>query len=299
VVEELRPDVVLAHGCWAYFVLGHGVKVGPPVGLFEHGIVRRDLLHRLAGLRAPDFILANSRATAASVEPVFERRRAAVCRCPVLPPRTTSNRSVIRERLGVLEHEVVVLQSSRFEASKGHKLLLEALASIDSSPWNLWYAGATAGPTERGLRAELAATAEARGVSSRVRFLGERRDIGDLLTAADVFCQPSLVKEGYGVGLVEAMSHGLPIVATEEGATSDPLVSTFGFLVKTETRSLSDALRKLIEDEGRRRELGTAARTRYLEHHRPEGAMDQFASLLESVLNKRNGGGTEAGAAWA
>ena len=61
------------------------------------------------------------------------------------------------------------------------------------------------------------ATSSATGLSSRVHFLGARRDLGNLLAAMDVFVMPSLW-EGLPLSMVLAMGAGVPVVATRSPA---------------------------------------------------------------------------------
>jgi glycosyltransferase involved in cell wall biosynthesis len=67
------------------------------------------------------------------------------------------------------------------------------------------------------LRGALEDRAAALGLSSRVHFLGARRDLGNLLSAIDVFVMPSLW-EGLPLAMVLAMGAGLPVVATASRA---------------------------------------------------------------------------------
>jgi glycosyltransferase involved in cell wall biosynthesis len=129
--------------------------------------------------------------------------------------------------------------------------------------------------------------ARSRGVLSRLTFLGERRDVGDILKAADIFCQPNLEREPYGVALVEAMSHGLPVVTTEQGATAVAFGPETGRIVRADAGDLSLALRELIGSPETRRILGEASRVRYVEHLSAEEAIGQLTRALEE-LTARN-----------
>ena len=60
--------------------------------------------------------------------------------------------------------------------------------------------------------AELRQAADRAGIGDRVRFLGQRTDVPDLLAAADVFCQPNTGPEPFGIAFVEALYAGLPVV---------------------------------------------------------------------------------------
>jgi glycosyltransferase involved in cell wall biosynthesis len=130
-------------------------------------------------------------------------------------------------------------------------------------------------------------------VSSRVQFLGERTDVGDILHAADIYCQPNIKREPFGIALVEAMSCGLPVVTTELGSTADPVGPSIGRQVGAEAGQLATSLAELIESRQRREELGAGARARYIERHSPDLALrdlvDAFKRCIEA--NSRTQGG--------
>jgi glycosyltransferase involved in cell wall biosynthesis len=283
-VQQISPDVVLAHGSWAYFVLGHGLpRRGTPVGLFQHGLSNGTLLERLAAFRRPAFVVANSDITAQIAKALIRGTRVVVCRHPVVLPPPSANRAVLRERFDAGEN-VVIVHTGRFEPWKGHLLLLEALTRIAHLRWELWYVAGQTRPLERGLRADLERLANTRGVSQRVRFFGERRDVADILEAADIYCQPNTGREPFGIALVEAMSSGLPIVTTDLGATADPVDPDIGRRVRVDPTELAAALGELIQDQSKRERLGSAARARYFERHSPEAAIEAFGAVLRSCL---------------
>ncbi len=95
----------------------------------------------------------------------------------------------------------------RLEPQKGHETLFRALKDV-KPPWRLDVVGS--GSLERDLK-ELA---ERMHIASRVHFLGERHDVGELLAASDLFLFPSHW-EGMGLALLEAMAAGLPFLASD------------------------------------------------------------------------------------
>ena len=101
------------------------------------------------------------------------------------------------------------------------------------------------------------------GISDRVRFAGERRDVAAILRAADIYCQPNVSPEPFGISLVEAQAAGLPIVTTALGGALEIVDDTCGLLVAPhDPDALAAALRRLLGDDALRRRLGQAARDR-------------------------------------
>jgi glycosyltransferase involved in cell wall biosynthesis len=286
VVRELAPDVVLAHGGWAYVVFGQGLlQQRTPVGLFQHGLAAGDVLQWLAARRPPRFVIANSEFTAETTPRAFPDVPIKVARYPVREPPHRVPRAVVRQQLKAGD-DVIVIQTSRFEVWKGHQLLLESLAQLHEFPWQLWLAGGQSRQSEHHLRAQLEQFIASHGIAHRVRFLGERNDIGDLLAAADIYCQPNISREPFGIALVEAMSAGLPIVATDLGATADPVGLDVGRRVHPHPAALAAALEELIRDAEKRRRLGQAAQARFSSTFSINGAVAHLADVLESFKSQ-------------
>ena len=161
----------------------------------------------------------------------------------------------LRARLGGSETRPLVLTPARLDAQKGHPILLEAIAELPEALF--LFAGE--GP-ERGA---LEARAAELGVSERVRFLGRREDIPQLLAACDVFALPSLY-EGSSLAVLEAMAAGIPIVSSAIGGTEELIEDgRSGLLVPPgDAKALAAALRRLLEEPGLREQLATRARER-------------------------------------
>lgn len=118
------------------------------------------------------------------------------------------DRDLLRRNWNV-EDSYVILMPGRMTDQKGHLYLLRALPIIlpRIPRLRVWLAGD--GP----LRLELEREVERLAPGGVVHFLGSRRDLPDLLTAADLVVLPSL-SEGLPLTLLEALSMGKPVVAT-------------------------------------------------------------------------------------
>jgi glycosyltransferase involved in cell wall biosynthesis len=180
----------------------------------------------------------------------------------------------VRGELGTAGAAVVVVQVSRMEPYKGHSLLLQALRRLAQIPnWVCWLVGGAQTPPQVGYLRRLKAEAGKAGLSDRVRFDGERRDVARLLGAADIFCQPNVRGEPFGIAFVEALYHGRPVVSTRMGGAVEIVDDSCGCLVEPASPvRLAEALQRLIQDATLRRELGKGGPPRARSISAPERA---------------------------
>ncbi|HET9592833.1 MAG TPA: glycosyltransferase, partial [Solirubrobacterales bacterium] len=161
----------------------------------------------------------------------------------------------LREQLGGDAGKQLVLTPARLDAQKGHRALFEAIPQIPDALFLL----AGEGPE----REPLEALAARLGIADRVRFLGRREDVPELLAACDVFALPSLY-EGSSLAVLEAMAAGTPIVSSAIGGTEELIADgRSGLLVAPgDSEGLAAALRRVLGDPELRQGLAIAARER-------------------------------------
>ena len=113
------------------------------------------------------------------------------------------------------------------------------------------------------LEAEIRALHGELGLGERFQLLGFRRDVHELMAAADVFCLGS-AHEGLPVAVMEAFAAGLPVVATSVGGLPQQVrEGREGLLVPpADAAALADALVKVARDDNLRRGMAAAARDR-------------------------------------
>lgn len=119
-------------------------------------------------------------------------------------------RAEMRCQLGLTD-ELVVGHVGRFNQQKNHPFLLEVFAALlkkEPHAVLLLVGGGEDMP-------KIQAKAQTLGIAERVRFLGVRSDVADLMQAMDVFVFPSLY-EGLPVTMVEAQASGLPCVISDK-----------------------------------------------------------------------------------
>jgi glycosyltransferase involved in cell wall biosynthesis len=187
-----------------------------------------------------------------------------------------------RDRLAIPADSLVFTCVGNLYERKGHADLIKALHFLkDKLPVN-WQLLA-AGRDVDGRLAKLRQMADALGLSSHVRLLGERRDIPVLLSAADIHVSASWY-ESFPNNILEAMCAGLPIVATRVGGVPEQVVDgVTGILVPAQNpRALSEALLAMTFDRERRKAMGRAGRERV----QVEFPIERSVGALEHVYER-------------
>ena len=175
----------------------------------------------------------------------------------VLPDAGTRER--VRRDLGIEPHEVLSLTVANLRHNKDYPTLLRAArTALDAEP-SLRFAAVGQGPLER----EVAALHAALDLGERFLLLGYRRDVHDLMAAADVFTLAS-AHEGLPVAVMEAFAAGLPVVATAVGGLPQQVTDGVeGRLVPAgNPGALAAALVEVAADAELRRRMGAAAHAR-------------------------------------
>ncbi|CAN5908593.1 glycosyltransferase family 4 protein [soil metagenome] len=190
---------------------------------------------------------------------------------------SAERRAQARRHLGLRAEDEVILTVGRQEYQKGQRFLLEAMRLlVPTRPHlQLLISGRTGHATS-----ELQELHESSGLGERVRFLGHREDVPDLLAAADIFAFPSLF-EGFGGALIEAMALGLPIVASDL-PTLREVVEPDGSGVLVEPASppaLAAAITRLLDDPELARALGSRGMEIFHERFTVERSAMQMIEL--------------------
>jgi glycosyltransferase involved in cell wall biosynthesis len=139
---------------------------------------------------------------------------------------TPHQRDARRRELGLPTGVPIVGNVGRLEHVKGHDVLIDALSHIQQD-CRVVIAG------DGSLRQNLEARARALGVHDRMLFLGHRDDVARLYPCFDLFVLPSR-NEGLSISLLEAQACGVPIVASDVGATREAVCPDTGRLVRAD-----------------------------------------------------------------
>ena len=234
-------DAIVCQQPWALVVFGSVVRaLGYPVTLWLHMAGDgRHWLERAARFTAPDAVVCNSRFSQGRAAGWLPRVPAQVVYCPVSAPapRESGARRALRHRLGVDDDRPVIAMAARAEPWKGHRVLVDACARLSGqTDWSCWLVGGAQRDTEIAYVAELRRRIEEAGLAARVQLLGTRDDAREVMAAADIYCQPNLEPEPFGLSLVEAMYAGLPVVTSAAGGALEIVDETCGVLTATGRR---------------------------------------------------------------
>jgi glycosyltransferase involved in cell wall biosynthesis len=285
-----RFDAAICHMFWPMAIFGKTARSnGATLAFWAHDAANgRHWLERWARQTPPDLVIANSRYTESTIPLVYPNAPGCIIPYPVCSSQdreAREERSRLRHELGAGGDSVVIIQVSRMEAWKGHRLHLEALSRLrDDQRWICWMVGGAQRPAEQDYQRSLQKAAVELGLEKRVQFLGQRSDVSRLLAAADIFCQPNLGPEPFGIVFIEAMAAGLPVVTTAQGGPKEIVDESCGILVAPENREqLAGALKALIESADLRARLGRSGPDRASTLCDPAGRIRDLYQALQGV----------------
>jgi glycosyltransferase involved in cell wall biosynthesis len=279
-----RPDVVVLTKQREYWMGSVAARIaGRSAVVLRHGTrraLRNDLKRRLSFGALSDLVLVNSSAVKEMLleSPWLEPEKVKVLHNGVTtePVEAGLGRRILID-LGIPVGAPVVCGVGRLTWLKGFDVLVRAFALV---------AGRLPGARllvlgEGGRRRELEDEALRSGVSGATHFVGHRDEVREILSDVDAYVLSSR-SEGMANTLLEAMSVGAPIVATDVSGTSEAVRDGIDALVvpPEDPAALAEAIHRLLSDRGLADRLGASA----LERARREFGMSRMAEALESLL---------------
>lgn len=124
------------------------------------------------------------------------------------------------------------------------------------------------------------------GVEKDVLFLGNQESVEEILPCGDLFILPSAY-ESFGLAALEAMSCGLPVLATEIGGLGEVITpGVDGWLCHVgDTECMAERAIDLLQNDAKREKMGKAARQKAVEKFSPERIVNQYESVYQRVLS--------------
>lgn len=285
-----RPDVFHAHLTWplaakyglAAAVLARVPAVVATVHLIpKHEYDRSSLLQLRMLSKGVGRYIAVSRDLATELSERFRwpADKIEVVYNAVEPQRFDKPPSpALRAQLTGGRERPLVLTCARLDEQKGHPVLLRAAAEVRDAV----FAFAGEGPQRDSLESQAAQL----GVADRVRFLGERDDVPELLASCDVFALPSYY-EGSPISVLEAMAAERAVVSSAIAGTNELIEDgDSGLLVPPgDADALAAALQRLLSDSELRSSLGRRARERVQLEFTRDAMVRRTERIYEELLD--------------
>lgn len=198
-------------------------------------------------------------------------------------PPTAAERARHRRQLDLADDDIVFGCIASLTPVKRHADLIAAFAAAHHRQPRLKLLQVGDGP----LREEIGAMIASLGLEDTVQLLGDRGDVDHVFAACDAMVLASST-EGMSNAILEAMSSGLPVIATAVGGNTYLVQhETSGLLVPAhDPEALAAAISRLASDPEMRHGMGRAGRARILQAFSLDGMIDAFDSLYRRLLQR-------------
>ncbi len=194
-------------------------------------------------------------------------------------------RASVRAELAIPPGGLVIGIVGRFHPHKDHQTFVRAAAALARRRADVTFV--LCGREVTWENAQLAEWVNAEGIRARVRLLGERADIPRVMASFDVAVSSSF-GESFPNVIAEAMSCGVPCVATDVGDSSQIIGSTGIIVPPKNPEALAKGMEELLRVEGGQRRLrGLAARQRIKERFDLPKVATRFESLFRELASCR------------
>jgi glycosyltransferase involved in cell wall biosynthesis len=192
-------------------------------------------------------------------------------------------RADVRAELNLGVHDFVIVQVARLDPIKDHLTSIDTMRRLAVRHADVRLLLVGDGPERRRIHDAIAV----HRLETQVRVLGVRHDVTRLLQAADLFLLTSMA-EAIPVSVLEAMSTGLPVVATAVGGVPEVVIhDSTGLLVPArDAGALCAAIEQLITDESRRRRLGACAAERARSAFSQGQMISRYRQCYEAMLGE-------------
>ena len=289
---EVRPDIIIAHLYHSYIVarlFGRLFRGIPVVSVFHSTYQERwrAVIDRWTLPLTSRYVVVSKDGAAFAKESlgigddklvvVQNGVEAKFYQSPLKP------REQVRQELGMDADSTVVGCVARFHPYKDHGTLIQAFkrARMSNSSLDLKLLLVGAGSEMAAMRQ----LAERLGLLEHVVFAGFRRDLPDLYGAIDLYAQTTR-REGLPITILEAMSVGLPIVATAaSGVTSVLVDGENGLLAPVgDVKGVGDRITRLLKEPDLAQKLGATAKQQVETQYSLKTCMDAYYDLALSVL---------------
>jgi glycosyltransferase involved in cell wall biosynthesis len=197
--------------------------------------------------------------------------------------RNNEARERIRHEFSITPETPFIGTIGRISPEKGQRYFIEAAAQVlESFPQACFVLVGDGGQGE-----EMRSYAESLGIADKVIFVGFRTDIAQWYSALDIFVLPSLL-EGTPMALLEAMSTGIPVVATDVGGVGHIIQDgENGLLVPSADASkLAAAMNKMLCDLSWAGQLAKNGVGTVEQRYSARKMSEEYIALYDEILSE-------------
>jgi glycosyltransferase involved in cell wall biosynthesis len=180
--------------------------------------------------------------------------------------------------------DILIANIANLRPPKGHLILIEAAARVLREIHRAKFL--LIGEEGDGkIKSAIIDRVNALGIADRVKLLGFRKDVSQVLRHVDIFLLSS-ISEGLPVSVVEAMRAGLPVIATTVGGLPEVVKdSESGFLVKPgDPESLAEKISVLCKDDSQRRQMGQKGSVIASQYFSLDIMIKKYQDLYEELI---------------
>lgn len=297
VIRERKPSIVHAHGSKAGLIARLAVRFtgGVPTVVTVHNqvlyggvspVMRRIYItmERMLARRTARIITV-SEALRTEMTEVFGLDPSLVTTVynglDLTPFLSGGDRAVSRMRHDIPEGALALGLAARFAPQKALDVLVDAAAPLLEQRKDAYLVLAGAGPLLDAVKTR----ARALPVRDRILFPGIETDMPGFLSALDIYASAAIA-EGLGLGTIEAMAAGLPVVSTTAGGTPEVVEDGVTGILAPPGRPapLTEAMMRLAKSAPLRRSMGEAGRARAIERFTESRMLADTAGVYREVL---------------
>lgn len=296
-LRNAKPDVVIGCGQYSAASIGRACnRTSIPLITCIHGIGKRT--NDIGRLRArfsaklfnrSDCVVGVSNACLERYLSFLEVPSRTIYNCcpPILKRHET--KLAFHQKHGLSDQTVVIGSIGRIQADKGLHILVQAFSLLnDQSDLALAIAGQPLTEKERSYLQQLKALADRVGIKDRCHFIGHSTP-ADFFSIADMFCHTYLGEEALSYAILESMSAGCPVIASNSGGPKEIIEQgKSGQLVEANNPEiLANAMKKYLNDPAFVREATEASSRIIREKFNYENWASQWIDAIENGGDSR------------
>lgn len=192
---------------------------------------------------------------------------------------------IVRDALGIQRHAIIIGHVARYHPMKDHVNFIKAMIIVMAKHEKLevLVVGRQVKSETEFLLQDLPET-----LRLRFHFLGERKDVYDVMQSMDIFCLSSAWGEGFPNVLGEAMSMEIPCITTDVGESSEIVGETGIVVAPGQPEKLADAVCSFLDlTSSQRAEKGRAARRRIENKYLMQFNIEGYDTVYTTLIGRR------------